>query len=135
MKATWIQRFGVIAACVLAAGCAQKEEASPQACADPLRGCSLKLKDKTLTVRFSTPPSALRPFSLEVSVPGASRVSARFAMVGMEMGDNTYRLTEAGGGKWRADVVLPVCVAGRSDWLVTLDVDGNKSAMAFTVVK
>ncbi|HYG14046.1 MAG TPA: hypothetical protein VD885_07875, partial [Methylophilaceae bacterium] len=47
---------------------------------------------------------------------------ASFAMQGMEMGLNRYRLLRQPDGKWAAEVTLPVCVQGRSDWLMELEV-------------
>lgn len=56
-------------------------------------------------------------------------------MVDMDMGVNRYRLEPAGAGVWQANVVLPVCVAGRSNWIMTLEVDDVKVRVPFTAEK
>jgi hypothetical protein len=135
MKAARVRWLALAGAVALAAGCAREAAPPPKACADPVSGCRLEARGRALEVRFSSPPGSLRPFFLVVKAPGASRVSARFAMRDMDMGDNSYRLAPTGNGEWRAEVVLPVCVAGTSDWLLTLDVDGEEGVLAFTAGK
>jgi hypothetical protein len=36
---------------------------------------------------------------------------------------------------WKANVTLPVCVAGSSNWIMTLEVDGVKVRVPFTAEK
>ena len=102
------------------------------ACTDPLAGCSFSHHGTTVTVRFSTAPAPLRAFELGVSAPGATRVSAEFQMNGMEMGFNRYDLHRAGDGAFAASVTLPVCVSGRRDWTLFLDIDGTHYALPFS---
>ena len=102
------------------------------ACADPLAGCRFSHHGATVTVRFSTPPAPLKAFGLAVSAPGASRVSAEFQMNGMEMGFNRYDLHKAGNDMFAANVTLPVCVSGRHDWTLFLDIDGAHYALPFS---
>ena len=66
----------------------------------------------------------LRPFRVHVDVPaeaGVGEVSAVFVMRGMKMGLNRYHFVDQGNNRWRADVTLPVCVSGRSDWIAELE--------------
>ena len=42
-------------------------------------------------------------------------------MKGMDMGWNRYRLNKDAAGYWNAEVTLPVCVSGRSDWVADFD--------------
>lgn len=102
------------------------------ACADPLAGCRFSHHGATVTVRFSAPPAPLKAFELGVSAPGATRVNAEFQMNGMEMGFNRYDLHRAGNGVFAADVTLPVCVSGRRDWTLYLDIDGAHYALPFS---
>ena len=46
------------------------------------------------------------------------------------MGENRYRLVFE-NGVWKAKVLLPVCVQGRRDWLLLLDVDGQQYVVPF----
>ncbi|WJW74940.1 hypothetical protein QVG61_10575 [Thiohalobacter sp. IOR34] len=84
-----------------------------------------------LRVVLETPVPVMRPFRLAVqfSGPGAAAVEsvrADFSMPGMNMGVNRYRLLGQGEGVWQAEVTLPVCISGRSDWRLTLDVDDGQ---------
>jgi hypothetical protein len=83
-------------------------------------------------VRFSKTPAPLEAFGLSVSAPGAARISAEFQMVGMDMGFNRYDLRPTADGAWAAKVTLPVCVSGRRDWVLYLDLDGSRYAIPFS---
>jgi len=104
----------------------------PVACADPLAGCSFRHHGATVTVRFSARPKPLEAFELGVSAPGASRVTAEFQMNGMEMGFNRYDLRPAGNSTFASNVTLPVCVSGRRDWTLYLEIDGAHYALPFS---
>ncbi|MHB1143487.1 MAG: hypothetical protein ACYCZS_01150 [Thiobacillus sp.] len=101
-------------------------------CADPLAGCSFSHRGATVNVRFSGQPAPLEAFELNVSAPGITRISAEFQMVGMDMGFNRYDLRPAGSDAFASKVTLPVCVSGRRDWTLTLDVDGSRYALPFS---
>lgn len=95
-------------------------------------GCSFSLNGKEVSVRTNTPPATARPFKLYV-VATASSVRARFDMTAMNMSTPSYSLRHS-VGVWSADVVLPICVAGRSDWILRLEVDQASVDIPFTVV-
>ena len=107
-------------------------EALAVACADPLAGCAFSHRGTPASVRFSTHPAPLEAFELKVAAPGAARVSAEFQMVGMDMGFNRYDLRPAGEGTFASKVTLPVCVSGRRDWVLYLDLDGTRYAVPFS---
>jgi hypothetical protein len=124
-------RTGIIMLAMLVsmvAGC-QRETLAPVVCADLTRGCALV--EKGIEVRADRSPSTLNPFTLNVRAQGARQVHAEFVMQGMEMGLNRYRLTLGENGLWQGRVTLPVCVSGRRDWVLILDVDGARYAFAF----
>ena len=81
-------------------------------------GCNID----DIRVQTDRAPSIMRPFKLHVQVPGADEVYASFAMEGMEMGLNRYRLLAVDSDDWYAEVTLPVCARGRLDWLLKLDI-------------
>ena len=110
------------------------EVTAPQVhhCADLMQGCRMQLDGNTLEVKFTEKPNALHPFEVVVKINGMRQVSAGFAMVGMDMGKNRYNLYSAGENKWAAKVVLPVCVTGRRDWVMTLDLDVTKIQIPFS---
>jgi len=107
-------------------------EAQAVACADPLAGCRFSHRGATVNVQFSARPTPLKAFELKVDAPKAARVSAEFQMNGMEMGFNRYDLRPAGSGAFASSVTLPVCVSGRRDWTLYLEVDGTRYALPFS---
>ena len=104
-------------------------------CADLIHGCRIVLLKKAVEVKFSALPSALKPFDLTVHADGVKQVYASFVMVGMEMGLNRYRLVATGNNSWYAKVILPVCAAGRRDWMLTLVLDNNAVQIPFSAGK
>lgn len=118
----------LLIAVIVLAGCVQ-QEAPVVACAALIQGCTLdqgKLFAKTNSV-----PTPLKPFDLTVIAPSAQEVHVELHMQGMEMGLNRYRLIRQANGEWRATITLPVCVTGRRDWLMVIEVDGARRALAF----
>jgi hypothetical protein len=107
-------------------------EALPVVCADPVQGCAFSHRGQPGQIRFSMPPMPLQPFTLEVRTPGVKRVSAEFQMAGMDMGFNRYDLRAASPGVFRSAITLPVCVSGRRDWKLHLDVDGHAYVLPFS---
>jgi hypothetical protein len=107
-------------------------EAVAVPCADPLAGCAFSHRGATVNVRFSIQPVPLEAFELTVSAPGVSKISAEFQMVGMDMGFNRYDLHPGSGGVFASQVTLPVCISGRRDWILTLNLDGSRYALPFS---
>ena len=101
-------------------------------CPDLTRGCAIGTPGHPVRVRFSHRPSALAPVDLEVVAPSVRQAQAQFSMVGMDMGPNRYRLLPIGPGRFVGHILLPACVAGRSDWILTLDLDGRRTAIPFS---
>lgn len=87
-------------------------------------GCTAAQGDIRVSLNFAQVPSPLTPFEVRVRAEGvrAQAISLRFSMQGMAMGENRYRLDPQYDGAWSARVILPVCAAGRRDWLAELDV-------------
>jgi hypothetical protein len=83
-------------------------------------------------VRFSAQPVPLEAFELTVTAPDAARISAEFQMVGMDMGFNRYDLHPVARGTFASKVTLPVCVSGRRDWTLYLELDGSRYALPFS---
>ncbi|MDQ1316060.1 MAG: hypothetical protein QG662_2169 [Pseudomonadota bacterium] len=100
-------------------------------CADPLAGCAFNHRGASASVRFSSQPAPLEAFGLRVTAPGARKISAEFQMLGMDMGFNRYDLRPDASGAFTSNVTLPVCVSGRHDWRLFLDVDGARYALPF----
>ncbi len=106
-------------------------EAMTVACANPLTGCSFSHRGTPVSVRFSARPTPLEVFELNVRATGTRRISAEFQMVGMDMGFNRYDLRPTANGAWASKVTLPVCVSGRHEWILYLDLDGARYAIPF----
>jgi hypothetical protein len=101
-------------------------------CANPIQGCQFQLGQQQVHVNFIDTPSGLHPFTVRVNVADAKVIYAYFTMPDMEMGYNRYRLISSSPQLWQARVVLPVCVTGRRDWILTLDIDGKTFAIPFS---
>lgn len=96
------------------------------ACADITQSCG----NERFTVQFSEAPQVMKPLHLNLHMNRAEAVKnihVDFAMRSMEMGLNRYRLIQANqSGDWQAEVTLPICVQGRSDWNMLIEIDyGN----------
>ena len=89
--------------------------------------CTAVQGEQRVGLQFSSPLRALEPFWVEAVTAGMDvrEVQLEFTMQGMDMGQNRYRLLPAGDA-WVGSVTLPVCVAGRSDWLATLTLVGDE---------
>lgn len=123
---------------LLALGACSKQAPPPavpviQTCADLAKGCTLSVPGGAVKLQTDQPPSAMRKFRMTVTAPGAKQVSANLDMLDMDMGPNQYRLLPE-GDHFYADMLLPMCVSGRSDWLLTLIIDGKPVKMQFTLV-
>jgi len=70
----------------------------------------------TVGIRFEHRPQVMKPFKVSIEANGADEVHISFAMQGMAMGLNRYRLIKQADSTWQAEVTLPVCVQGRSYW-------------------
>lgn len=107
-------------------------EAVAVPCADLAAGCAFSHHGAPASIRFSMQPVPLEAFELRVTAQGAGKISAEFQMVGMDMGFNRYDLRPAGDGIFASTVTLPVCVSGRRDWILYLDLDSTRYALPFS---
>ncbi|NJD24215.1 MAG: hypothetical protein FIB06_02310 [Betaproteobacteria bacterium] len=66
-----------------------------------------------------------KPFRIDVNVTGleARRVEVDFAGVDMNMGLIRPALHAEGGGRFAAELSLPVCITGAMDWQATVLVE------------
>jgi hypothetical protein len=104
--------------------------ATPIACMDISSGCASA--DGRVRLRFDRQPKTMVPFGLKVSA-AATKVYASFAMPGMEMGLNRYRLLPQDDGFWSAKITLPVCANGRNDWTMMLEVVTPDETVRYTL--
>jgi hypothetical protein len=103
---------------------------------DMLSGCEAGDSDIAVRLSFDALPRALQPFPVHVrGLRGepVEAVSVGFTMEGMDMGLNRYRMVDDGAGGWTADVILPVCMSGRSDWIATFDLSTSQRRMRIPV--
>ncbi len=91
-------------------------DAAYQACV--ARGDALRLE-----LVLGPPVIALEAFPVQLRVIAgdvlseAAAVELEFGMVGMDMGQNRYRLERQSDSDWSGTALLPVCTMGRRDWL------------------
>lgn len=100
-------------------------------CRDLAAGCTIELDGQPVSVGMEGELKALTPFHVWVRAGNARKVQASFTMEDMNMGFNLYTLRVDKDGLFRARVTLPVCVSGRRDWVMTLDIDGRRLAVPF----
>lgn len=101
-------------------------------CTDLATGCSTRLHGREVSIGLSGPVKPLRPFQVWVKAAGARTVQVRFTMQGMDMGFNLYTLRADDDGVFRAHVTLPICVSGRRDWTMAVEIDGNVINVPFS---
>ena len=87
-------------------------------------GCRAANEKLALTLTFGTAPRALQPFPVSLRVDDGQSldsVTVEFAMQGMDMGLNRYRLSGDSMSSWNASITLPICTSGRSDWVADFE--------------
>lgn len=84
-----------------------------------------------LTVSFNQTPSVLKPFKVRAHFPQASQVTADVVMQGMAMGLNRYQFKSVGQDVFEATIILPVCVQGRADWVMYLEVKRDDEVLQY----
>ena len=104
------------------------------ACADPVRGCDFKHRGETVQVRFSHPPKPLEAFAMTVYAPGARNIQAEFKMQGMKMELSPYILAIDKTGVFTGQILLPICVSGRRDWKLFLQIDAQRYTIPFSTL-
>ena len=100
-------------------------------CVDITQSCG----NQVFTVQFDEAPQVMTPLHLHLHINRAEAVKSihvDFAMQNMEMGLNRYRLIQASqSDAWQAEVTLPICVQGRSDWNMLLEIEAGKKIQRF----
>ncbi|MFM1911728.1 MAG: hypothetical protein RJB18_1119 [Pseudomonadota bacterium] len=100
-------------------------------CVDITQSCG----NEVFTVQFDEAPQVMNPLHLNLHLNRAEAVKSihvDFAMQDMEMGLNRYRLIQSNqSGDWQAEVTLPICVQGRSDWNMLLEIEAGKKIQRF----
>jgi len=102
-------------------------------CATPERGCSLQVDGRMIRFGMQGELKSLAPFQIWLEMPDSpvAKAEARFTMEGMDMGFNLYRLRPDAQGVLRATVTLPICVTGRRDWNMILEVENLRINVPF----
>lgn len=101
------------------------------ACASLASGCTARVDGREIRFGMIGEPKPLASFQIWVEAEGAQKAEARFSMEGMEMGFNLYTLHPDSAGVFRTHVTLPICVSGRRDWNMLLDVDNTRLNVPF----
>jgi hypothetical protein len=102
-------------------------------CPDPVAGCTALVGNRTVSIGMAGERKPLTAFQVWVKAAGAVTAQASFTMVGMNMGLNRYTLRPDVAGVFHAEVILPVCVSGRREWVMSLDIDDTiRVSMPFT---
>jgi len=91
---------------------------------DVQQGCRAGEGPFSVALRFAAPPRAMKAFPIRLRVATGEAVETvmiSFSMQGMDMGLNRYRMVRGASDTWTADVTLPICVSGRSDWIAGVE--------------
>lgn len=115
----------------LLVACSQQPQVQPVSCQDLLAGCQLGTAAAPVVIRVDHAPRSMQKFRLTVDAASASNISADLSMLNMDMGPNRYTLVK-NGQQFYADMMLPMCVSGRSDWVLTLTIDGKPLVAQFS---
>ncbi|VAW70325.1 hypothetical protein MNBD_GAMMA10-1114 [hydrothermal vent metagenome] len=100
--------------------------------------CEFKQFDNHYTIKLIGKPSPLSPFVVQLDAAPSSMDAAEisFKMRNMDMGYAVYSLRRYQlSDTWQASVILPVCLAGRADWVlsVKLQLANQQSVVKFDV--
>jgi hypothetical protein len=103
----------------------------------PCSQVGLECGNATLRVKVDGPISLLKAFTLNVYIPASEKVHqvyADFTMQGMSMGLNRYRLIPSSDGEgWHGDIMLPACVAGRTNWHLQLALSSDRGEVDYLI--
>jgi len=99
-------------------------------CADQQGECRLyAAQGGAVVLSFDQKIEALRPFTVRLDLSEwpaeIETIELNFKMAAMDMGKNRYRLLKQADGRWQSRVVLPLCGAGGSEWLVEIQIKSS----------
>ena len=94
-------------------------------CADLSLGCTFKIDQENYTIKSKEPINTSKPVNLILKGPAQS-IRLSWQMLGMEMGNNYYKMLTDDHKSWRAETMLPICSQQRLDWLLTLEIDQSR---------
>ena len=102
-------------------------------CDDVSQSCG----NEMFKVQFVEEPEVMKPLHLKLhmlSAEAIKNIHVDFAMQDMQMGLNRYRLIQVNqSADWQAEVILPICVQGRSDWKMLIEIDSGKETKRFNL--
>ncbi|MBV8659895.1 MAG: hypothetical protein JO142_18910 [Burkholderiales bacterium] len=105
------------------------------ACGELTNRCSFRWSDHAIGIEVDHPPAVLKSFQLNVTGYAGKTLTARFSMVGMEMGPIAFPLKQQADGRFAASMMLPYCVQGRRDWVLRLEGDDGTADVTFLAAK
>lgn len=100
-------------------------------CPDLGSGCRFNIDGRGYELGMAGEVKLMAPFELWLKAPGSTIAEASFTMDGMDMGFNLYTLKPGPDGTLRTQVTLPVCVTGRRDWDVHLQIEKRRFRVSF----
>ena len=106
--------------------------------------CESPFNQHKIAIRFPKKIPYLTKFPVQVRIKNKNKINIQqlqiqFSMQGMQMGINRFNLKpklnqeDSNTQFWQAEVVLPVCVSGRKDWLVELKVNEFTHFFSITI--
>ncbi len=101
--------------------------------------CKSTHNNQQIEILFPKTIPYLKPFEVKVKLNKNNQTKIKprqiqFSMQGMQMGMNRFNFKRSRTKQyWVSQVVLPVCVTGRKDWLVQISTDNSKFNLLITI--
>lgn len=85
---------------------------------DVKKGCfALRGTAKSISLKLLEPAVALKPFKVKAfASKDLIDPTISLTMKGMDMGVHKYKMLPEGKKAWVAEITLPICTTGRTDW-------------------
>jgi hypothetical protein len=137
-----IGAFGqIVLLCLALAACSEQDAEVPplqtlvlDSGCEVRAGCTGRDSELSVSVRMAPHRSALKPFNILLSSDAVlESVTVSLEMQGMDMGQNRYRMLKADDGSWQADITLPICTSGRSDWIAIFELQTSNRRYQLSV--
>lgn len=95
--------------------------------------CSLNIGDHIITVSTEGVIKPLTRFFIVLSDKSSiiDMAEVSLTMKRMDMGKNNALFNQITAGKWKTEVVIPICTTGRNDWNLRLKIQSAKKLYQF----
>lgn len=107
-------------------------------CMPDKEDCLVTINNQEIKISIVGDIKPLQAFFINLNDSSDSLVSASviFQMSSMDMGINQFLFKKIGKNTWQSKVVIPICTAGRNNWIaeLLLDIGGIRKKYFFKVL-